>query len=57
MTPTNGHLILEGEHNFKVGIRLLFKINPVDLMTNPLKEGMVAEPPATHNHIIRRMKT
>jgi len=36
----------------------LFEINPANLRTDPLKkEGMMAEPPATHNHIIRRMKT
>jgi len=36
----------------------LFEIKPVDLRTYPLKkEKMMAEPPATHNHIIRRMKT
>jgi len=58
MTPTNGHLILEDEYSFKVRIRLLFEINPVDLRKNRLKkEGMMAEPPATYNHIIRKMKT
>jgi len=43
---------------FKAGIKLLIEINPVDLRIDPLKkEGMTEEPSATHNHIIRRMKT
>jgi len=36
---------------------MIFEINLVDLRTDPLKkEGMLAEPSATHNHIIRRME-